>query len=54
LLRQYFPRSRTNFRDYDQNELDGIARELNERPRQTLDWKNPADTLNQLLVATTS
>jgi IS30 family transposase len=54
LLRQYFPRSSTNFRDYDQNELDTIARELNERPRQTLDWKNPADTLNQLLVATTT
>jgi IS30 family transposase len=54
LLRQYFPRSNTNFHHYDQNELDEIARELNERPRQTLDWKTPADTLNQLLVATTT
>ena len=53
LLRQYFPRSSTDFRKYSQTELDEIARELNERPRQTLDWKTPAETLNQLLVATT-
>jgi len=50
LLRQYFPRSSTDFRKYSQTELDDIARELNERPRQTLDWHTPAETLNQLLV----
>ena len=54
LLRQYFPRSSTNFHDWDQNELDTVARELNGRPRQTLDWTNPAEKLNQLLVATTT
>jgi transposase, IS30 family len=52
LLRQYFPRSSTNFRAYTQDQLDAIARELNDRPRQTLNWHNPAEELNRLLVAT--
>jgi len=52
LLRQYFPRSSTNFRTYTQNELDTVARELNGRPRQTLNWQNPAEALNKFLVAT--
>jgi IS30 family transposase len=52
LLRQYFPRSSTDFRTISQDELDAVARELNERPRQTLTWKNPAEQLNRLLVAT--
>lgn len=54
LLRQYFPRSSTDFRSYTQDDLDAIARELNGRPRQTLDWQNPAQRLNDLLVATTT
>jgi transposase, IS30 family len=54
LLRQYFPRSSTNFRDYTQNDLDTIAQQLNARPRQTLDWHNPANRLNELLVASTT
>jgi IS30 family transposase len=52
LLRQYFPRSSTDFRKINQVELDAIARELNGRPRETLDWKNPAHALARLLVAT--
>jgi IS30 family transposase len=52
LLRQYFPRSSTNFRTYTQDDLDAVARELNGRPRQTLNWHNPAEELNALLVAT--
>jgi len=52
LLRQYFPRSSTDFRKISQTELDAVARELNGRPRQTLDWHNPAETINQYLVAT--
>ncbi|HET9516215.1 MAG TPA: IS30 family transposase [Actinoplanes sp.] len=52
LLRQYFPRSSTNFRAYTQDDLDAVARELNGRPRQTLNWQNPAEALNKYLVAT--
>jgi IS30 family transposase len=52
LLRQYFPRSSTDFRTYTQHDLDAVARELNGRPRETLGWKNPAETLNNFLVAT--
>jgi transposase, IS30 family len=54
LLRQYFPKTSTDFRRYTQDDLDAVARELNGRPRQTLDWHNPAQQLNQLLVATTA
>lgn len=54
LLRQYFPRTSTNFRDYTQDDLDEIARQLNTRPRQTLQWQNPAQRLNNLLVASTT
>jgi transposase, IS30 family len=52
LLRQYFPRASTDFRSYHQDDLDQIARELNGRPRQTLQWHNPSEKLNELLVAT--
>jgi transposase, IS30 family len=52
LLRQYFPRSSTDFRTWTQDQLDDVARELNGRPRETLGWHNPAQTLNKLLVAT--
>jgi IS30 family transposase len=52
LLRQYFPRSSTDFRTYTQHDLDAVARELNARPRRTLNWQTPAQRLNDLLVAT--
>jgi len=51
LLRQYFPKGHTDFRTTSQADLDAAAAELNGRPRQTLDWRTPAETLNQLLVA---
>nr|WP_276515151.1 IS30 family transposase [Actinomadura coerulea] len=54
LLRQYFPRSSTDFRNYTQHDLDEVARQLNGRPRQTLNWKTPAQALNEYLVATTA
>ena len=53
LLRQYFPRSTTDFRTISQTELDAVAAELNARPRKTLKWKTPAQALHEHLVATT-
>ena len=47
-LRQYFPRS-TDFRAVAQSDLDAVAAELNDRPRQTLGWKSPCQTLDQAL-----
>ena len=48
LLRQYLPR-RLNFRTLTQTDLDVIAQELNERPRQTLDFKTPSQALAEVL-----
>jgi IS30 family transposase len=48
LLRQYLPRS-LNFRTLTQPDLDAIAQELNERPRQTLDFKTPSQALAEVL-----
>jgi transposase, IS30 family len=51
LLRQYLPKG-TDLAVYDQATLDRIAVQLNGRPRQTLDWLNPAEKLAQLLGVT--
>jgi IS30 family transposase len=48
LLRQYFPRS-TDFRALTQSDLDNVAAELNDRPRQTLGWKSPCQALDEAL-----
>jgi len=42
LLRQYFPKG-TNLSVYSQAELNNVAKELNERPRKTLDFETPAN-----------
>lgn len=44
LLRQYFPKG-TELSGYSQGELNKVARQLNERPRKTLGFRTPADTL---------
>ncbi len=41
LLRQYFPRG-TDFTTISQAALNRVARELNERPRKTLNWQHPS------------
>jgi len=48
LLRQYFPR-RTDFTAVTQSDLDQVAAELNDRPRQTLKWKSPCQALDEAL-----
>jgi IS30 family transposase len=45
LLRQYFPNG-TELSTYSQAELNKVARQLNERPRKTLGFRTPADTLS--------
>ncbi|HEV8278245.1 MAG TPA: IS30 family transposase [Streptosporangiaceae bacterium] len=57
LLRQYFPKH-TSLAHYTRADLQAVALELNDRPRQTLGWRSPAQALTQLLsdpdpVATT-
>jgi len=48
LLRQYFPKG-TDLSRYSQPHLDKVARELNERPRETLGFRTPAVKLAEAL-----
>jgi IS30 family transposase len=48
LLRQYFPKG-TELSGYSQNYLNQIALRLNTRPRQTLGFASPAETLATVL-----
>jgi len=48
LLRQYFPKG-TDLSRHPQSHLDKVARELNERPRETLGFRTPAAKLAEAL-----
>lgn len=48
LLRQYFPKG-TDLSHYSQRQLNAVAKQMNGRPRQTLGFKNPAETLAEAL-----
>ena len=48
LLRQYFPKG-TDLSRWSEQEIQAVARTLNNRPRKTLGWKTPAETLNEYL-----
>jgi len=50
LLRQYFPKG-TDLSMHNADDLQAVALALNTRPRKTLGWKTPAETLDQLLRA---
>jgi IS30 family transposase len=48
LLRQYFPKG-TDLSVHSAEAIAAVAAALNARPRKTLDWKTPAEALDQLL-----
>jgi transposase, IS30 family len=49
MLSQYFPKG-TDLAAHDQTELDQVATQLNRRPRQTLNWRTPAEKMSELLL----
>ena len=51
LLRQYFPRG-TDLSLYSQAKLSAVARQLNERPRKTLEYQTPAERFQACVAAT--
>lgn len=50
LLRQYFPRG-LDMSNYSQAKLSAVARQLNERPRKTLQYETPAEKFAQCVAA---
>jgi IS30 family transposase len=51
LLRQYFPKG-MDLSNVHQNRLNAVARQLNERPRETLHFETPAERFNQCVAMT--
>jgi IS30 family transposase len=50
LLRQYFPKG-TDLSTHSAEQIAAVSAALNSRPRKALDWKTPAETLDQLLLS---
>ena len=51
LLRQYFPKG-DDLSVYSQAHLNKVARQLNERPRETLQFETPAEKFNACVAST--
>jgi IS30 family transposase len=51
LLRQYFPKN-TDLRLHSAAHLNAIARKLNNRPRQTLNWMTPSEVFCRAVAST--
>ncbi|MDQ1348478.1 MAG: hypothetical protein QG573_1852, partial [Acidobacteriota bacterium] len=51
LLRQYFPTS-TDLTAHTKAQLNAVARELNNRPRQTLNWMKPSEVFSRFVAST--
>jgi IS30 family transposase len=50
LLRQYFPKG-TDLSRWSADDLEAVAATLNRRPRKTLEWKTPAEALDDRLAS---